>query len=278
MQKLISIFKENWLSISFSYLLFTLQSLFILIYPKVLGNFIDSLIAKDYSYVIWLLLTFSGVIIFNYISRRYDTLVFSKIYRRFASFETSAQIDNGIETTKINGRLTLMTNIVSFFERDMITVLHCIYGIIASIYFIGSVDPTMLPYLILSGLMTISTTYYFSPRISNLTHQTNDLFEKQTQVVNERKISALNNFLRLRQKLAVKYSNLDAKFFSLIQIIAYGTVTLLTTYYVVYNQVTVGSVFSTYRYLFDFCNSVTTVPFIIFSFINIKDVIKRLEN
>jgi ABC-type multidrug transport system fused ATPase/permease subunit len=278
MQKLFSIFKDNWVSICFSYTLFTFQSLFILIYPKVLGNFIDSLIAKDYSYVVWLLLTFLGVVFFNYVGRVYDTIVFSKIYRRFASVETSIQIENGVETTKINGRLTLMNNIVSFFERDMINILHCFYGITASIYFIWSADATMLPYLILSGIATITTTYYFSPRISNLTRETNDLAEKQTEVVNERNISLLNNFLRTRQKLAVRFSNLDAKFFSVIQVIAYGTVTLLTTYYVVYNQVTVGGVFSTYRYLFDFCSSVSSVPFIIFSFINIKDVMKRLEN
>jgi hypothetical protein len=36
-------------------------------------------------------------------------------------------------------------------------------------------------------------------------------------------------------------------------------------------------VFSTYRYLFDFVVSVSLIPTIITSFINIKDVIKRLE-
>jgi hypothetical protein len=44
-----------------------------------------------------------------------------------------------------------------------------------------------------------------------------------------------------------------------------------------YNKVTVGSVFSTYRYLFDFCNALMGLPSIITSYINIKDVVKRLK-
>ena len=44
-----------------------------------------------------------------------------------------------------------------------------------------------------------------------------------------------------------------------------------------YNEVTIGSVFSTYRYMFDFCNALLGIPMIISSYINIKDVIKRLE-
>ena len=88
MDKLKKIFKENWKSIMFSYFLFSMQSVFMLIYPKVLGETIDHLIIKDYSFIFYLLLTFLGLMVFSYISRVYDTIVFSKIYRRFASIET----------------------------------------------------------------------------------------------------------------------------------------------------------------------------------------------
>jgi ABC-type multidrug transport system fused ATPase/permease subunit len=277
MTKLKTIFKENWKQIIFSYFLFSMQSIFLLIYPKVLGESIDHLIAKDYSFIIYLLLTFLGMMVFNYFSRVYDTIVFTKIYRRFASIETSKQFDNGVETTKINGRLSLMSSIVSFFERDMISVLNATFGLIGSIYFISLVDVTLVPFLILSGVLTLSVSYYFSPKIAQITKASNDISEEQTDVINQRKISLVNNLLKRKQKLSIKLSNLDAKFFFLIQFIAYGTVTLLLTYYVINNNVSVGSVFSTYRYLFDFVASVSILPGIIISFINIKDVIKRLE-
>lgn len=277
MTKLKTIFKENWKSISLSYFLFSMQSIFMLIYPKVLGESIDHLIAKDYSFVFYLVFTFLGIMVFNYLSRIYDTIVFSRIYRRFASVETCNQFDNGVETTKINGRLSLMSSIVNFFERDMITILNALFGLIGSIYFISLVDVSMVPYLIFSGILTLGITYYFSPKIAAITKDTNDISEEQTDIINQRKISLVNNLLRRKQILSIKLSNLDAKFFFLIQFIAYGTVTMLLTYYVLFNTVSVGGVFSTYRYLFDFVISVSLVPSIITSFINIKDVIKRLE-
>jgi len=277
MDKLKAIFTENWKQILLSYFLFSMQSIFMLIYPKVLGESIDHLIAKDYSFVIYLLLTFLGLMVFNYMSRIYDTIVFSKIYRRFASIETSNQFDNNVETTKINARLSLMASVVSFFEKDMLSILYAAFGLLGSIYFISLVDATLIPFLIISGALTLFVSYYFSPKIAEITKASNDISEEQTEIINHRKISLVNNLLRRRQMLSIKLSNLDAKFFFLIQFIAYGTVTALLTYYVVFNTVSVGSVFSTYRYLFDFVAAVSILPQIIISFINIKDVIKRLE-
>ena len=277
MGKLKQIFKENWFGITISYTLFSLQAISMLIYPKVLGDTIDHLIVKDYSYVIYLLLTFLSVMVFNYLSRVYDTIIFSKIYRRFASVETNKQLGNNIETTKINGRLTLMSSIIQFFERDMLMVLQAFFGLIGSMYFISLVDKGMLFYLIISGILTLIISYYFTPKIGAITKLSNDISEEQTQIVNERNITLLNNLLRRKQKLSIKLSNIDAKFFFLIQFVAYGTVTSLLTYYVAFNPVSVGSVFSTYRYLFDFVVSVSIVPTLLTSFINIKDVIKRLE-
>ena len=277
MDKLKAIFTENWKQILLSYFLFSMQSIFMLIYPKVLGESIDHLIAKDYSFVIYLLLTFLGLMVFNYMSRIYDTIVFSKIYRRFASIETSNQFDNNVETTKRNARLSLMASVVSFFEKDMLSILYAAFGLLGSIYFISLVDATLIPFLIISGALTLFVSYYFSPKIAEITKASNDISEEQTEIINHRKISLVNNLLRRRQMLSIKLSNLDAKFFFLIQFIAYGTVTALLTYYVVFNTVSVGSVFSTYRYLFDFVAAVSILPQIIISFINIKDVIKRLE-
>jgi hypothetical protein len=135
----------------------------------------------------------------------------------------------------------------------------------------------MFIYLGISGIATIGVTYYFTPKIKMITKESNDLTEHQSEIVNTRKISLVNNLLRKKQKLSIKSSNLDANFSFLIQLIAYGTVTLLITYYVLTNDVTIGGVFSTYRYLFDFCISVSYIPALIPSLINIKDVIKRLD-
>lgn len=247
------------------------------VYPKVLGESIDHLIAKDYSYIWYLVSTFVAIMFFGYLSKIYDTKVFSKIYRRFASIETNNQIENNVETTKINGRLTLMRYIVQFFERDMLIVLQTIIGLVGAIYFLSLVSLTIVGFLIITSVLILSATFYYSPKIAKVTSQYNDLSEDQTEVIGTRNLSAINNLLRRGQHLSLKLSGIDAKFSIWIQGIVYGSVTALLTYYVMYNNVSVGSVFSTYRYMFDFCNSLLGIPTIITSYINIKDVIKRLE-
>jgi ABC-type multidrug transport system fused ATPase/permease subunit len=277
MNKLKVMFGENWKSIMFSYSLFIINSVLMVMYPKVLGNAIDHLIAKDYSYIWYLVSTFVAIMFFGYISKIYDTKVFSGIYRRFASIETHKQIEGDVETTKINGRLTLMRYIVMFFERDMLVVLQTIIGLVGAIYFLSLVSWTIVGFLMITSVLILGATFYYSPKIASITSLYNDLSEEQTDVVATRKLSSINNLLRRGQHLSLKLSSVDAKFSIWIEGIVYGSVAALLTYYVMYNKVSVGSVFSTYRYMFDFCNALLGLPTIITSYINIKDVIKRLE-
>jgi ABC-type bacteriocin/lantibiotic exporter with double-glycine peptidase domain len=254
-----------------------INAILMVMYPKVLGNAIDHLIVKDYSYIWYLVSTFAAIMFFGYISRIYDTKVFSGIYRRFASIETCKQLDSDVETTKINGRLTLMHYIVQFFERDMLLVIQTIIGLVGAIYFLSMVSLPIVGFLIITTILILGATAYYSPKIADITSQYNDLSEEQTDVIGTRKISAINNLLKRGQSLSLKMSSIDAKFSIWIQGIVYGSVTALLTYYVMYNKVSVGSVFSTYRYMFDFCNALLGLPTILTSYINIKDVIKRLE-
>ena len=277
MNKLKIIFKDNWKSIIFSYSLFSINSILMLIYPKVLGNAIDHMILRQYSYIWYLVLTFGLMMFFGYISRIYDVKIFSGIYRKFSSNEINKQIDNGVETTKINGRLTMMSYIVNFFEFDMINVLQTTFGVIGSLYFLSLVSWKVVGFLLISGVAIIGTSYYYSPKLADLTRQTNDISEEQTDIISQRKIGLINNLLRKTQKISIRRANINTNFYLIIQFIVYGSVTSILTYYVMYNRVTIGSVFSTYRYMFDFCNSLLGLPAIMTSYLNIKDVIKRLD-
>lgn len=277
MDKLKIIFKNNWKSIMLSYTLFSINSILMLMYPKILGNTIDHLIAKDYTYIWYMIGTFLLLMFFGYISKIYDIKVFSGIFRRFASEETKKQFENGVETTKINGRLTLMHSVIRFFEFDMIVVLNTIFGVLGSLYFLSLVSWPIVGFLLISGLAILATSYYYSPKLAAMTKLNNDISEEQTDIISDRKIKGVNNLLRRGQKIAIKKSYIDSNFGLWIQTIVYGSVTALLTYYVMYNKVTVGSVFSTYRYMFDFCNALLGLPTILTSYLNIKDVVKRLE-
>jgi ABC-type bacteriocin/lantibiotic exporter with double-glycine peptidase domain len=248
-----------------------------IVYPKVLGETIDHLIGKDYQYIWFLVLNFITMMFFGYISRIYDIKVFSAIYRKFASNETKKQFDSGVETTKINGRLTLMNAIVRFFEFDMLVVLQTLFGVLGSLYFLSLVSWQIVGFLVITGVAILFVSKHYSPKVAYMIKLTNDISEEQTDIIGKRKIGGVNNLLRRGQKIAIKNAYINSNFGLWLQAIVYGSVTALLTYYVMCNKVTVGSVFSTYRYLFDFCNALMGLPTILTSYINIKDVIKRLK-
>jgi ABC-type bacteriocin/lantibiotic exporter with double-glycine peptidase domain len=277
MDKLKVIFRNNWKTITLSYVLFAIHAALNIIQPKILGNTIDHLMAKDYYYAWYLVLVFGSMMALGYFGKLYDVRVFSGIYRKFATTETHNQLEAGVETTKINGRLTLMNSIVRFFEFDMVIVIQTLLGIIGSIYFLSLVSWPIVGFMILTGILIIITSFYFSPKLADVAKLTNDVSEEQTEIVSSRKVNRINNLLRRSRQLQIKASQIDVKFGFCIQFIVYGSVTALLTYYVMYNKVTVGSVFSTYRYMFDFCNALLGLPSLIISFLNIKDIVKRLE-
>ena len=277
MDKLKLIFKKNWKSICLSYTLFSINSILMIIYPKILGETIDHLINHQWYYIWFMVINFAAMMFFGYISRIYDIKVFSGISRKFASEETTKQLRADVETTKINGRLTLMNSVVRFFEFDMIVVIQTIFGVIGSLYFLSLVSWTIVGLLSITGMAILIASNWYSPKLAEMTRLNNDISEEQTDIIATRSIISINNLLRRSQKIAIKTAYISSEFNLWIQTIIYGSVIALLTYYVMYNKVSVGSVFSTYRYIFDFCGSLLGLPSIITSYINIKDVLKRLE-
>ena len=277
MKKLLNIFKNNWKSISLSYILYFISVVLFSLYPKILGDTIDHLVKGEFGYIWALVIVFLGFVIFGYISNIYDTIVFSSVYRKVSSKEINIQIEKGIDSSKINGRLSLMHSLITFFERNVTTIISTIVTLVVSLYFISCIDPWLMLWLFIAGICMLLVSYYFTPKIQKVTKKINDVVEEQTDIVTSLNIRSINNLLRRRQKLFIKQSNIYANFGGVIQIISYTLITTMLVYYVTNYDVTIGSVFSTYRYMFDFCNAVIGITYIIPEIINIKDVIRRLD-
>ena len=277
MHRLLEIFKTSWKQISLSYLLYLTSVVLLALYPKILGDTIDHLVNGEFDYIWALAGVFCGFIVFGYLSNIYDTRVFTAIYRRLAVKETNAQIDRGVDSSKVNGRLTLMKSLITFFENNVTTIISIIVNLIVSIYFITIIDPLLLLWMGGTAIGILITTWYFSPKIKKITRDINDVVEDQTEIVTSMNIRFINNLLRRKQKLFIRQSNVYANFGGIIQIISYAAVTFQLVYYVTNYDVTIGSVFSTYRYMFDFCNAVIGITNIIPAIIDIKDVIRRID-
>jgi hypothetical protein len=278
MNKLKIIFKKYRYQIGFSYFLLIISNLLIFLYPKVLGNTIDKMIAGDYYYVINLALVFCGFVGTSFASNIYDTIVFSKIKKDVSNTEIANMYANDIDDSTISGRYTMLDSVVGFFEKDVAVLINFLLGSIGSLFIIFGINHIMGFGLIIASLTIIGLSFYFSPKLSKLTIKRNNLNERQVHIINKRVMFQIGRFLDLNRKISIRFSNISAKYNMCIQIAVYFTVTTLLFYYITRGNVTVGSTFSTYRYMFDFCNAVLMLPHLFITWTNLKDVLSRLAD
>jgi len=278
MEKLKTIFKKYKYSILLSYFLLIISNLLIFLYPKVLGDTIDKLISGNYYYVVNLALVFCGFVVTSLASNIYDTIVFAKIKKDLGYSEITNMYGNNIDDSTISARYSMLDNVVSFFESDIRVFINFLLGSIGSLFIIFRINHIMGFGLIISSFVILGMSLYFSPKLSKLIKKRNTLNEKQVSILNRRITHQLKNFLELHRKISIKFSNISAKYNMCIQIAVYFTVTTLLFFYITRGNVTVGSTFSTYRYMFDFCNSVLMLPHLFITWTNLKDVLSRLSD
>jgi ABC-type multidrug transport system fused ATPase/permease subunit len=275
MDKLIAIFKEYKYSIVFSYLLIVVSEFLMFLYPKILGNTIDRMIVGDYYSLISLAALFFGFILTSLASNVYDTIVFSRIRKNLANREIEKMYDKNIDTSVISGRYNMLDSVVGFFELNVAHFIKFVIGTVGSCYIVFTINYVLGLGLLVAGLLIVMLSFYFSPRIAKVTILRNNYNEKQVSVFSGKILFQLNRFLEANRLLSIKYSNITAKYNLYIQAICYSAVTILLFVYIAMGNITVGSTFSTYRYMFDFCNSVLILPSLFTVWVNLKDVISR---
>ncbi len=275
MNKLLTIFKEYKYSIILSYFLIIVSNFLMFLYPKILGNTIDRMIVGDYYSLVSLAALFFGFMITSLASNIYDTIVFSRIRKDLANREIAKMYEKNVDVSTISGRYNMLDNIIGFFEVHVSMLFNFLIGTIGSCYIVFQINYILGVGLLIAGALIVCLSFYFSPRIAGVTIKRNNYNEKQVSVFSGKVLFQLNRFLEANRLLSVKYSNISAKYNLCIQFIVYSTVTTLLFVYVTSDNVTVGSTFSIYRYMFDFCTSALMLPNLFTVWVNLKDIISR---
>lgn len=273
------ILKENYKLLIIAYLLFLVESVLMITYPLVLGKTIDHFIEKNYINGIYLFLVLGTFMLSAYLRRKYDTRIFSTIYRklilRYINREISKESPN---TSKISARTTMFNSIVSFFEIDIPFIFHAIISIIGSIVII------MLSYNFYIGLLTLFAlvpiylvSKYYSGKLSVKYKESNDLNEKDVDVIGSMDRKDIRHHYILKNLLSIKISNLDAGNNLLNDFINYSLIVIGLFVFTLIGEPTIGTIMGLYQYLLKFINSALMVPNLILRSLYLKDVLKRIE-
>jgi hypothetical protein len=272
------LFKDNYKSLIFVYALFVTESALLLSYPLVLGNTIDKIIESQYYYVVYLVLVLGGFMFTAYLRRIYDTKVFTTIYRKTVLKYINKEIEVGKDTSTINARSGMLRSIVDFLEVDFPYIFHAIFSIF------GAVIIIMINYNLIVGIFVgifiipiLFTSKYFSKKLSVKYSQSNDLQEKDVNVLNTKDTKEIKHHFINKNLLQIRISAIDAKNNLSNELINYSLIILSLIMFTVFENVTVGTIMALYQYIIKFTNGAFMIPSLTIRYVYLKDVISRIS-
>ncbi len=127
---LINIFKNNKITISLTLLLVLLELASGLLFPLFIGYAINDLIAGTYTGLINLSFLTIASLVFGMLRRFYDSRVYGKIYINLATSLVESEQKKDKDVSVISARVSLLTEIVEFFENSFPEIINSFLGLI----------------------------------------------------------------------------------------------------------------------------------------------------
>lgn len=238
MKKIFIKYKTRF-SISFSLLL--IESVAGLLIPIVIGIAINDLIEDSYEGLIILTLLGLFTIGVDTLRRLIDSRSYAHMYRTLGSELSNTHL--GLSTNQKSAQLTLLSEIVEFFENEMPDLFRYVFGLIGTLIIIFTQNFSVAIASIIAATITFGIYFATANKTTRFNSEWNNEFEKRVDIIGENNLTTANNHLSRFTKWNVRLSDLETLDSSLAWLTAIALlVYTLTT--VTYTGADIGSVFA----------------------------------
>lgn len=272
-----NIFKQYYQQIVFTYALFNLENILLLVKPLLMGMAIDGLLSGSYQELIqyvglYCLAMFTGI------SRRmYDTRTYTSIYANTASNVIIRQNGKNIGLSKVTARVNMSQKLVDFFETDVPVILTTLYTSIGALVMIYFYHSSIFTYCLLLLLpLSIINTYY-GGIATVLTQKFNDRSEKGVDIIQQNNPKHIRKFFDIITRLRVRISDNEAIGFFFTELFVIGLMLLSLLAFYGQSQITAGEIVSIFQYVNMYILALDDIPYLIIQLVNLKDIQRRLQ-
>ena len=274
MNKILEIFKQFKTELMWIYFFMLITELSILATPFLLGKSIDGLINGNWSWLIFLGLSYFISNFFNYKRMVYDTKVYTKIYNSIVfRFLKKNNIDVSIKMA----RTDMAHQIVGVLEGYVHYYIATVVTILGSIGFIYSENWRVGLLVTLAFILILFAVLVYYKKIKQAIKVRNNQYEKKGYALEKGYLESISFFNR-RRKLEIFESTLQGKNWFLIgsikNLFLFLSIILLVT---TTENITIGSVVTVYSYVNNFMISLLSVPVAVEMFSRLSDILKRIN-
>ena len=274
MNKILEIFKQFKTELMWIYFFMLITELSILATPFLLGKSIDGLINGNWSWLIFLGLSYFISNFFNYKRMVYDTKVYTKIYN---SIVFRFLKKNNIDVSTKMARTDMAHQIVGVLEGYVHYYIATVVTILGSIGFIYSENWRVGLLVTLAFILILFAVLVYYKKIKQAIKVRNNQYEKKGEALEKGYLESISFFNR-RRKLEIFESTLQGKNWFLIgsikNLFLFLSIILLVT---TTENITIGSVVTVYSYVNNFMISLLSVPVAVEMFSRLSDILKRIN-
>ncbi|MCY3780090.1 MAG: ABC transporter six-transmembrane domain-containing protein [Chloroflexi bacterium] len=249
-----------------------------LLFPLLIGFAINGLLEQNTDPLAHLGLLGVITLIVGSGRRFYDTRAFAGIYTAVSTEMVEREQQKGTPLSAIATRSGLLTEFVEFLENSMPMILESLIGIVGVLLIILNLNASVFAAcLALVGL--IALVYLASGKWNFSFNQGyNDELEKRVEVLSSHQLQSIAAHFKRLMIWNIRLSDLETLNYAIVWL---GIIALL-----IYSPITViesgvinyGLVFSVLMYVFQYIESLVSLPLFIQQIIRLQEITQRLRN
>ena len=253
------------------------ESVLILLFPLFIGFAINGLLERDFG-GIYLLAGLGLLALVVGSARRFlDTRAYSGIYVQLSDETVAREQAADSSISKISARASLLTEFVEFLENSMPAIVQSIIGVIGVLAILFTLNlsvfwASLALFALMIGIYALSGRTNF-----RLNEGYNTELENQVQAIAGQDRGHIRRHFEAVATWNIKLSDLEtwnyaAIWLGIIGLLVYAPIVVIDSGVVNY-----GLVFSILMYVFQYVESLLTLPFFIQQVIRLQEISVRLQ-
>ena len=263
--------------ISLTYLLTLIEDLLELSYPWATGIAIDGLLAQDWTMAAPILVAWCLRSAIGCFRQMYDTRVYTAVYNAIVIGTILRQRGHGVGTAGVAARSAMSREFVTFFEKDVPTIVTAVIGIVGSALILFYYDLIIGAIIALLFLPVYLVNRGYSRRSLKLNEGLNDQLEQEVDLIERADPATVANHFDQLRCWRVKLSDAEAFNWTTIEvlsIIVFIAILARTTYL---PDIETGEIFAILSYVWRMMENLDHLPQIVQQIARLHDIRKRIE-
>ena len=269
---LAKIFRRFRLRISLTFLLVLVEGLLAILFPLFIGYAIND--TMDGTPKGMILLAGLGVasLLFGSLRRFLDSRFYAHIFRELGQELGSEEASPLSEQT---ARLNMLGELVEFFENSIPQIVMSLLGLGGILFILATLDLRIFVGCLMLLLMVLVVYAMSKRKTLQFNAGYNDATEQQVNVLASKNQVSLNNHLAKVMKWNIKLSDLETVNFAIVWLLVIGLLVLAIGWAVQHGNV--GFVFALVMYVFQYTESVVTLPYFYQQWLRLQEISARLN-